>query len=51
MKLWNQFINCVWAVEEPISMTMSNKVLLAVAMLSILLLALLTGFQSMQNVF
>ena len=51
MKLWNQFINCVWAVDEQISIKTSNKILLAVAMLSILLLALLTGFQPTQKVF
>ena len=51
MKLWNQFINCVWAVDEPISMRTSSKILLAVAMLSILLLVLFTGFQPTQKVF
>lgn len=51
MKQWNQFINHVWAVDEPISTKTSSKILLAVVMLSILLLALFTGFQPTQEVF
>lgn len=51
MTIWNGLLNALYQVEKPISMTTSNRILLDVAMLSTLIVFLLTGFQPMQKVF